>query len=73
MPVSSWEDFRIESEARAKGLSEFEAALGGLGAWFGAWLQMMRAMLPEWEVLRAWDGGLWGRLFDALEEFADVS
>ena len=39
----------------------------------GGWLQMMRNCLPEWEQLRGWHGGLWGRLHDALEEWAQVS
>ena len=39
----------------------------------GGWLQMMRNALPEWEELRGWHGGLWGRLYDALEEWAEVS
>lgn len=39
----------------------------------GGWLQMMRNCLPEWEELRGWHGGLWGRLFDGLEEWAEVS
>lgn len=39
----------------------------------GGWLQMMRNCLPEWEELRGWQGGLWGRLFDALEEWTEVS
>ena len=39
----------------------------------GGWLQMMRNCLPEWEELRGWHGGLWGRLYDALEEWAEVS
>lgn len=39
----------------------------------GGWLQMMRNCLPEWEELRGWHGGLWGGLFDALEEWAEVS
>lgn len=39
----------------------------------GGWLQMMRNCLPEWEDLRGWDGGLWGRLFDALEPWAQAS
>lgn len=38
----------------------------------GGWLQMMRNCLPEWEEVRAWHGGLWGRLFDALEEWVEV-
>ena len=39
----------------------------------GGWLQMMRNCLPEWEQLRGWHGGLWGRLHDALEEWTEVS
>ena len=39
----------------------------------GGWLQWMRNCLPEWEQLRAWHGGLWGKLFDGLEEWAEVS
>ncbi|KAL8832151.1 MAG: hypothetical protein Q9191_000424 [Dirinaria sp. TL-2023a] len=39
----------------------------------GGWLQMMRNCLPEWEELRGWHEGLWGKLFDALEEWAEVS
>lgn len=38
----------------------------------GGWLQMMRNCLPEWEEVRAWHDGLWGRLFDALEEWVEV-
>ena len=39
----------------------------------GGWLQFMRGCLPEWEELRdKWSGGKWGRLFDALEEWAAV-
>ena len=39
----------------------------------GGWLQMMRNCLPEWKELREWHGGCWGRLHDALEEWAEVS
>lgn len=38
----------------------------------GGWLQMMRNCLPEWEELKGWQGGLWGGLYDALEEWAEV-
>jgi glutathione S-transferase len=40
----------------------------------GAWLRMMRATLPksEWEEVRSWHGGLFGRLHDALEVHAEV-
>jgi glutathione S-transferase len=38
------------------------------------WLRMMRATLPEgeWEEVRSWHGGLFGRLHDALEVYAEV-
>ena len=39
----------------------------------GGWLQMMRNCLPEWEDMRKWHGGLWARLYDALEEWAATS
>lgn len=39
----------------------------------GGWLQWMRNCLPEWEELKGWHGGLWGRLHNALEEWAEVS
>lgn len=38
----------------------------------GAWLRMFRAAMPaaEWEEVRGWHGGLFGRLHDALEVYA---
>ncbi|KAH9898515.1 hypothetical protein C8Q73DRAFT_404742 [Cubamyces lactineus] len=40
----------------------------------GAWLRMMQVTLPksEWEELRGWEGGIFGRLHDALDVFAEV-
>ncbi|KAL4887548.1 hypothetical protein BJY04DRAFT_212582 [Aspergillus karnatakaensis] len=40
----------------------------------GAWLKMMRATLPEieWEEVRAWHGGIFGKLHDALEVYSEV-
>ena len=40
----------------------------------GAWLRMMRVTLPEseWEEVRSWHGGLFGRLHEALEVYAEV-
>lgn len=40
----------------------------------GGWLRMMRGTMPgsEWEELRGWHGGVFGRLHDALEAYADV-
>ena len=38
----------------------------------GGWLRMMRAALPagDWEQVRGWHGGIFGRLHDALEVYA---
>ncbi|KAK4551412.1 hypothetical protein LTR86_011178 [Recurvomyces mirabilis] len=35
----------------------------------GAWLKMMEGSIPdsEWQLVREWHGGIWGRLVDALE------
>ncbi|KAF9970616.1 hypothetical protein BGZ73_006646 [Actinomortierella ambigua] len=40
----------------------------------GSWLRMMRVTLPEheWEEARAWHGGVFGRLYDALEKYMQV-
>lgn len=40
----------------------------------GAWLQFMKATLrkKEWEDLRTWQDGLWGRIHEALERYAEV-
>ncbi|KAK4120217.1 hypothetical protein N657DRAFT_649277 [Parathielavia appendiculata] len=40
----------------------------------GAWLRMLRVTLPEseWEDVRGWHGGVFGRLHDALEVYAEV-
>ena len=40
----------------------------------GGWLRMMSAALPreEWEEVRGWQGGIFGRLHDALEVYAEV-
>lgn len=40
----------------------------------GGWLRMMRATLPEsdWEEMRSWHEGVFGRLHDALEVYAKV-
>lgn len=38
----------------------------------GGWLMMMKECLPEWEELRGWSGGVWGRLHDALGEWRVV-
>lgn len=36
----------------------------------GGWLAMMKETLPEWERLRTWQDGIWGRLHDALALYA---
>ncbi|KAH7136831.1 hypothetical protein B0J13DRAFT_560122 [Dactylonectria estremocensis] len=40
----------------------------------GAWLRMMHATLPEseWDQVRSWHDGLFGRLYDATELYAEV-
>lgn len=40
----------------------------------GGWLRMMRGTLPEseWEEVRSWHEGVFGRLHDALEVYAEV-
>lgn len=41
----------------------------------GGWLRMANRTMPadEWEQLRGWHGGVFGRLHDALEEYAVVN
>ncbi|GAD94371.1 conserved hypothetical protein [Paecilomyces variotii No. 5] len=91
----SWDDFKLEGEAREKVKDSLRNMLGELGKLFlrdpsgpfilgakasyadmivGAWLRMLRATLPEseWEELRRWHDGLFGRLHDALEVWAEV-
>jgi glutathione S-transferase len=40
----------------------------------GGWLRMNSVILPEseWEEVRSWHGGVFGRLHDALEVYAEV-
>ncbi|KAH7006847.1 hypothetical protein EDB80DRAFT_717914 [Ilyonectria destructans] len=40
----------------------------------GAWLRMAKVTLPklEWEEARRWHGGVFGKLHDALETYAEV-
>lgn len=40
----------------------------------GGWLRLLRATLgkEEWEEVRGWHGGFWGRQHDALEVYAEV-
>ncbi|KAK6209782.1 hypothetical protein QIS74_11366 [Colletotrichum tabaci] len=40
----------------------------------GGWLRMFRVTLPksEWEEVRGWHGGIFGRLYDATEAYAEV-
>ncbi|PYH97182.1 hypothetical protein BO71DRAFT_427390 [Aspergillus ellipticus CBS 707.79] len=93
--VASWEDFKLEGEAREKTVEAFREALGELARLFrrdpagpfvlgqrpsyadfivGGWLRMMDAMLPsgEWEGLKAWHDGVFGRLHNALEVYTDM-
>lgn len=40
----------------------------------GAWLKMMEAAMEEknWQRVRTWQGGLWGRVVDALSKWSEV-
>lgn len=40
----------------------------------GAWLKMMEASLPgeEWAQVRTWQGGMWGRLVEVLDAWAEI-
>lgn len=40
----------------------------------GAWLAMMAECMPagDWERVRGWHGGLWGRVHDALEPLREI-
>lgn len=40
----------------------------------GGWLMMLSLALPEaeWEEIRGWHGGLWGRLHDGLEPYRET-
>jgi glutathione S-transferase len=40
----------------------------------GAWLKMYEASLPrkDWERMRTWHGGFWGRIVDALAPWAET-
>ncbi|KAM5443237.1 hypothetical protein MferCBS31731_001554 [Microsporum ferrugineum] len=40
----------------------------------GGWLQMSRVMLPseEWEALKGWHGGIFGKLHQALDVYAQM-
>ncbi|KAK5163569.1 uncharacterized protein LTR77_010518 [Saxophila tyrrhenica] len=40
----------------------------------GAWLKMleMGMAMEEWERVRGWQGGLWGRIVDALEPWCEI-
>ncbi|QIX02266.1 hypothetical protein AMS68_007783 [Peltaster fructicola] len=40
----------------------------------GAWLKMMQECLPseDWQRLRSWQQGLWGRIVDALEPWTEM-
>lgn len=92
--VKSWDDFKVEGEARQKMKDSFRNTLAGLAAYFeksggpfvlgaqasyadfiiGGWVQMASRCLPaeEWEEIRGWHGGAWGRFYDALQQYAEV-
>ncbi|KAH6639984.1 hypothetical protein BKA67DRAFT_588197 [Truncatella angustata] len=35
----------------------------------GGWLMFLSQTVPEWEEIRTWHGGLWGKLHDGLEPY----
>lgn len=35
----------------------------------GGWLMMFSQTVPEWEEIRGWHGGVWGRLHDGLKPY----
>ncbi|KZZ92524.1 hypothetical protein AAL_06150 [Moelleriella libera RCEF 2490] len=101
--LRSWDDFRLEGEARAKMVASLRNTLGDLAKLFpredattttggtagpflmghtttyadfivGAWLRMLCVTLPadEWQAVRGWHGGVFGRLHDALDRWAEV-
>ncbi|KAG6905980.1 hypothetical protein DXG01_016474 [Tephrocybe rancida] len=39
-----------------------------------AWLKMFEISMPpeEWQQVRSWHGGLWGRIVDALEKWSEI-
>ena len=40
----------------------------------GTWLKMMEASLPvkDWERVRSWQGGMWGKLVDVLSLWCKI-
>ena len=40
----------------------------------GAWLKMFEISMPpeDWQHVRGWHGGLWGRIVDALSEWSEI-
>lgn len=91
--VTSWDQFKLEGEAREQTLLSFERTLGGLAKLFTAtpgpfigqkasyadlivdgWLQCFAATLPknEWERVKGWHNGTFGKLFDALAPYKAV-
>ncbi|KAB8232909.1 uncharacterized protein BDW43DRAFT_300670 [Aspergillus alliaceus] len=82
--VTCWEDLALAGEAREKMKDSLRDMLDGLGKLFlrdtsGPFTLGTRASYAdfivgrsEWEEVRSWHGGLFGRLHDALEVYAEV-
>ncbi|KAJ7737543.1 hypothetical protein B0H16DRAFT_1664725 [Mycena metata] len=75
--VSSWDDITLHGAARTKQLAEFKGALGGTSISYadmiiGAWLQLLKASLAEWDEVRTWQNSRWGRVLQALDKYAEV-
>ncbi|KAJ5310429.1 uncharacterized protein N7443_002890 [Penicillium atrosanguineum] len=72
-----WEALRISEEKRAELFKAFEETLGGASyADFivGGWLRMYKGMLSaeEFKTLKGWHNGVFGKLHEALEVFAQM-
>lgn len=38
----------------------------------GAWLAYLKVTVKEWEDIRTWHDGLWGKIHQALEKYAEI-
>jgi glutathione S-transferase len=71
-----WEELTVSGEERKKVFFRFSDGpfIGGEQADYadiivGAWLMFLSHTVTEWEEIRTWHDGLWGRLHDALKPY----
>ncbi|KAF3359919.1 hypothetical protein VdG1_04994 [Verticillium dahliae VDG1] len=66
--MTAWEDFALRGDDRARMLASYADFI------VGAWLRMFDVTLPaeEWQQVRGWHGGVFGRLHDGLQAYAEV-